>query len=310
MEQASKTEKRIVLVGGTGFLGRHITEKLVRDGYKNIILVSRGGTTGTLPSAVSSAQANFGNTEEMNRILHADDVVVHLGCTTIPWTSELDRAGDIADNVIGTVNLLESCVSRGIRKFVYVSSGGTVYGNHGAVAVLEEVLCAPIGAHGAMKLSTEQHVKLYKQQFGLETVIVRPSNVYGRTFESGREQGAVEIFLARALNDKPISIWGDGTVTRDYVYIDDFFSRILRDDVTGGVYNVGSGTGASLRELLDLIGHVTQKNIMVNYLEPRTFDVPYVVLDVSKAKSELGWSPKYSLADGFADYYRRLNLPS
>ena len=309
MEHPNNTSKRIVLIGGTGFIGQKLAEKLGDE--NNVVVVAR-----TLPKNVQEGitftQAHFGNRDEMDSVLSKGDIVVHLACSTIPATSEANRAKDIEENVVATVNLLESCVKNGVEKFVYVSSGGTVYGDHGKNILSEEALCAPVSAHGAMKLSIEQYVGMYHRQFGLPYIIVRPGNVYGRDFEPGREQGAIEVFLSCALRGEPINIWGDGNVTRDYVHVDDvaeFFVRILKDDVVNDTYNVGSAEGTSLNEIVKLIEEVTGTHVPAHafaYTASRAFDVPYIVLDTSKAKRQLGWSPKRSLKDGLGGYYQQI----
>lgn len=288
---------RIVVTGGTGFIGANLVSRLVNDGYLNVLNISRT----YLNAQVESVKGDFGDVSFLGSVIREGDVVVHLACTTIPATSELDPEKDFQENVIGTANLLEVCRLNKAKKIIFISSGGTVYGDQGEQPIKEESEAKPVGAHGAMKLAIENQLMIHQREYGLDYLIVRVANPYGRLSLIDKPQGAVDIFLRHAIHDEPINIWGDGRVVRDYIFIDDLVELLLmaiRSDIVNETFNAGSGRGFSLNQLLEIIENLSGKKPVVNYLEKRGFDLPYNVLDISKAQALFGWSPKWPLEEG------------
>jgi UDP-glucose 4-epimerase len=228
--------------------------------------------------------------------------VLHFIGSTIPQSSMNDIHYDIETNVLPTVNLLELMRNNPGQRLIFASSGGTVYGiAHQNRPLVETDANEPISSYGVSKLMIEKYIRLFGHNFGLPYTILRFANPYGESQYVGRPQGAVSVFLHKALRGEEIVIWGDGSVVRDYVYEADIASvvpKILDSDCTNGVYNVGSGKGTTLNELIQHIFENTGITCHVTYDNFRKFDVPYNVLDATKIYQDTGWVSSYTLSDG------------
>nr|WP_323690107.1 NAD-dependent epimerase/dehydratase family protein [Rhizobium sp. AN95] len=190
----------------------------------------------------------------------------------------------------------------GVKRIVFISSGGTVYGVPKTIPISEEHSTYPTSSYGITKLAIEKYLDLYRSLHGLEYVTLRLANPYGVGQRLDAQQGAIAVFLARALRGEEISIWGDGSVIRDYIYVDDAIDAMVRSvdvNIQGGcVVNIGAGVGYSINEILSAIEKVTGRRTNKKYVEGRTYDVPANVLDISAAARLLGWTPKISLEEG------------
>jgi UDP-glucose 4-epimerase len=222
------------------------------------------------------------------------DVVFHLISTTVPKTSNDDPAFDVMSNVVETINLLEKCVERGVKKVVFLSSGGTVYGAPDSLPVTEDHPTNPECSYGITKLTIEKYLALFHLLYGLDYVVVRPSNPYGPRQNPLGIQGAISVFLGRIVGDKPIEIWGDGEVVRDYVFIEDLVDGIYRaatQTTSSRIFNLGSGEGHSLNTIVDIMRRTNGGDVRVVYAMKRSFDVPRIYLDIRRATDELAWRP-------------------
>jgi UDP-glucose 4-epimerase len=207
----------------------------------------------------------------------------------------------VQSNVIETIFLLEQCVAKKIRKVVFISSGGTVYGMPVRLPIPEDSPTEPECSYGITKLAIEKYLALFHLLYGLDYTVVRPANPYGSRQDPFGIQGAISVFLGKVARNEQIEIWGDGRVVRDYIYIDDLIDGIYRAAMTKSssrIFNLGSGRGHSLNEILQVIRAVTGHELAVKYTAGRPFDVPEIYLDISRARNELGWSPSMSLEDG------------
>lgn len=244
---------------------------------------------------------DFGNRGLVSSAIKGSDIVFHLISTTVPKTSNDDPVFDVSSNIIETLYLLEACVKENVNKVVFISSGGTVYGAPARVPISENDQTDPICSYGISKLAIEKYLFLFNKLYGLNYTIVRPSNPYGPRQNPKNIQGAVSVFLGNALEQLPIIIWGDGSVSRDFLYIDDLVDGIVKATFAKSdyrVFNIGSGAGTSLNALVAMIREITRVDIDVSYKASRAFDVPELVLDTSRAQRELGWSHKTAMADG------------
>jgi len=213
-----------------------------------------------------------------------------------------DIGFDIRTNVLPTIRLLELAKERGLERLLFASSGGTVYGIPNDRKPLKESdPTNPISAYGVSKLMVEKFVQLFSFNFGLPYVIFRFANPYGPHQSSQGMQGAVSVFLGKAERNEPITIWGDGSTVRDYIYEDDLAEAVLsvlaRDRCTG-IFNVGVGKGVTLNEVVQTIEQSLGRTANVEYKEKRMFDVPYNVLDTTRISAETGWKAQTSLIDG------------
>jgi len=238
------------------------------------------------------------------------DVCFHLVSTTLPKSSNADPVFDVESNLLGTVRLLSLSVKAGLKKVVFVSSGGTVYGIPKTVPIREDHPTDPLCSYGITKLAIEKYLGLFRELHGLQCSVLRLANPFGERQRTHASQGAVAVFLAKALRGETIEIWGDGSVVRDYIHIDDVVSALLvalEKDTVEHVFNIGSGRGMSLNSVLDAIERVTGRKTLRQYLPGRPFDVPVSQLCIERARAELGWEPKVSFEDGvsrFADWIR------
>jgi UDP-glucose 4-epimerase len=297
------TRQRIVITGGNGFIGLHLIEKLLARGYKNILTIDRSMEK----HKVRQIRADISNIKRVKGIIKKDDVIVHLACTTVPATSESRIIDDINENIVGSIRLLDVCASKKIRKFIFLSSGGTVYGDHGEKKVRENDETNPINAHGLMKLTIEKYIMLLSYKSSLPYIIIRASNPFGRSVIRS-SQGVIDKFLHDAMKDGVIEVWGNGSVIRDFIYIDDLIELIVKTIESGKknqIINAGTGRGASVNNAIKIISNVIGKRIKVKYKKRREFDLPYNVLDVSKAKRLFHWRPRYSVAKGVNIIYNK-----
>ncbi len=208
---------------------------------------------------------------------------------------------DVESNVVGTLRMLHAASRGEVRKVVFISSGGTVYGMPQAVPIPESHPTEPRVSYAIAKLAIEKYLALFQSTHGLDHVVLRVANPYGERQRVDAAQGAVAVFLDRALRREPIEIWGDGTVVRDYLHVSDVARAFLRAiDYSGEprVFNIGSGSGCSLNELLAAIERLLGRTVERRYLPGRGFDVPRNVLDITRARDVLGWAPRVSLEEG------------
>ncbi len=253
-------------------------------------------------SNVEHFSGNFLARSDIEAALNGIDVCFHLISTTIASTSNANPTFDVETNLLGTLQSLKCAVKSGVKRIVFISSGGTVYGVPKTIPISEEHSTYPTSSYGITKLAIEKYLDLYRSLHGLEYVTLRLANPYGVGQRLDAQQGAIAVFLARALRGEEISIWGDGSVIRDYIYVDDAIDAMVRSadvNIQGGcVVNIGAGVGYSINEILSAIEKVTGRRTNKKYVEGRTYDVPANVLDISAAARLLGWTPKISLEEG------------
>jgi UDP-glucose 4-epimerase len=303
-----------LVLGGNGFIGSHLVDKLLAEGHRVRVFDKYGEHYRKPLTAVDYRYADFGNRGLLMEALTDMDLVVHLISTTLPKTSNDDPAFDVQSNIVETLFLLEQCVTRKIKKIIFISSGGTIYGKPSILPITENSPTDPECSYGITKLTIEKYLALFYQLYGLEYTILRPSNVYGSRQNPEGIQGAISVFLGKVKRGAPIQIWGDGKVVRDYIYIDDLveaISIVANIKTLDRIFNIGSGMGVSLRAIIEVISQVTKRDISVEYQAKRTFDVPEIYLDISRAHQQLNWSATTSLEYGIKrtwDFIQGLEL--
>ncbi len=298
-------KNRIVITGASGFIGSNLVKKLLENGYKNLLAIDLNKSS-ILP--IDTMIGNFSDRKLLNKAIKKDDIVIHLACSTVPSLSEKNKEKDIEDNVMGTSKLLKICAEKKIKKFIFFSSGGTIYGEQNQ-PVNEKTKTSPINSHGQMKLMIENNIKKFNQRHNLNYIIIRLSNPYGRKIENHKNQGLIDIFLKKIINHETLEIWGDGKIIRDYIHIDDLSNSILKlikKDINNEILNVGTGVGTSINEAIDIIQKISKQKIKVKYLQKRNFDISYNVLDIKKAKTILNWKPTIDLKKGIEKIYNKL----
>jgi len=306
---------RILVLGGSGFLGSHIVDKFLAEKHDVSVYDLYPERFRRSPRGIKFFTGDFGNVGALNELIATGfDAVIHCVSTTTPKSSNESPEFDIQSNVIGTLNLLDICVRHGIGKLVFLSSGGTVYGDIGDLDLVDESHAVrPMCSYGVSKLSIEHYLDVYQHLRGLDYVALRLSNPYGERQSPLRALGALTVFLHRTLKKQNVEVWGDGSVTRDFIYVGDVANAVYLATVNpiSGVYNVGSGKGLSLREILDQISSVVGFEPTVTWLPSRSFDVPRIVLNASKFKRATSWDCVTSLQDGVrltTDWLRQTDI--
>jgi UDP-glucose 4-epimerase len=301
-----------LVLGGAGFIGSHLVDTLVLRGHSVRVFDLPNVSTQNLQQSLRSIEimnGDFENISDVSPALDDMDVVVHLVSTTMPAPSNLNPVYDVETNVIGTIKMLDEAVKKGVKKIVFASSGGTIYGIPQFLPIPETDPTNPICSHGIGKLAIEKYLALYHHLYGLDYTILRFGNPYGPRQRTKGVQGAVAVFLGHVLADEQITIWGDGSVARDFFYIDDLVSalvRVIELDSKSKVYNIATGRSESLKNILSVIQDVTGKKPYVTYQPPRKLDVPVSCLDISKAMKELDWTPRIGLTEGIAKTWKWL----
>lgn len=284
-------------------MGTHLAGRLLEGGHEVRIYSRSPNRFRGTPSGIEYVEGELGNAGLIREAAEGMEVVYHLASTTLPKTSNDDPAYDVRSNLVDTLGLLEACVEVGVRKVVFASSGGTVYGVPRTVPVAEDHPTNPITSYGIVKLAIEKYLGLFYYLHGLDYAALRVSNPYGPYQDPTGQQGAVAVFLRRIHAGEPITIWGDGEVVRDYLYISDLSDALVlaaQKSTDSKVFNVGSGRGTTLNELISLMAAVTGEESVAEYLPGRTLDVPTSVLDVGRVRKELDWKPRFELVEGLA----------
>lgn len=295
---------RIAVFGGGGFIGSAIADRLLRDGHAVRIFERprvQPYRTFSSDEPVEWVTGDFLSAHDIAQSIADVDVVLHLISTTLPGTSNEDMIYDVSSNLVGTLQLLEAMVARRVPRIVFISSGGTVYGTPAYLPIDESHPTEPLVSYGITKLAIEKYLLLHQRLHGIKATILRVANPFGPRQRVETAQGAVAAFLAKALKSEPVEIWGDGTVIRDYVYISDVtdaFARAVAYDGARSVFNISTGVGTSLNDLLAMIERVVGRPVSRVYRPGRKFDVPANVLDNSLARHELGWEPRVTLEEG------------
>jgi UDP-glucose 4-epimerase len=295
---------RILVLGGSGFLGSHIVDKFLAEKHDVTVYDLYPERFRRSPAGITFYTGDFGNVGALDELISTGfDAVIHCVSTTTPKSSNESPEFDIQSNVIGTLYLLDICVKHKVGKLVFMSSGGTVYGNIGDLGLVNESHAVrPMCSYGVSKLTIEHYLDVYRHLRGLDYVALRLSNPYGERQSPLRALGALTVFLHRTLKHQTVEVWGDGTVTRDFIYVADVANAVYLATTNNisGVFNVGTGAGLTLRDILQQIASVVELEPSVNWLPSRSFDVPRIVLDASKLKVATGWNCTTPLQQGIA----------
>ena len=301
---------KLLVIGGTGFLGRHLCRTLSKSHEVTIISRRNFDSRSDLHKidGITYVQGDIASFEFINEACKGVDCLINLASTVVPSTSNRDPVYDVNTNLIGALNTLQASMNNNIARYIFLSSGGTVYGdNHSGEPYRETDQTEPICSYGIVKLSIEKYIHMFNVLYGLPYSIIRLSNPYGPGYSVEKPQGAIHHFIAKAINNDEISIWGDGSIERDFIYIDDVISALSKSMQYSNsqcLFNIGSGTSTSIRTILEIIKEVSGLNPKINYQEPRLYDVQKSVLNIDNAKLKLGWEPKITITDGIRMTYQ------
>ena len=302
-------KKRCLILGGSGFLGKHLCKCLLENDYDVCVYgrhIEHLDCLKKMGIEFDFVQDDFVNWNRFDELLRDVDFVFHLISTTNPSNQYIFF--DIQSNVLPTIKLLDSCKKNKIEKLIYFSSGGTVYGIPRYIPIDEGHRTQPISPYGIHKLTIEKCIEYYGRSHDLNYAILRISNPYGAGQNPMANQGAIAVFLAKAIMDQAINVWGSGNVIRDYIFIDDVIEACIKTMQYEGnkcIFNIGSGKGYSLNEIIYKMQKQLGKIVQVNYLPGRIQDVPENILDIKLMEKEMKWKPKVSINDGITSMIDR-----
>ena len=301
---------RILVTGAAGFIGSNLVDRLLADDHEVVGIdnLSRG-TRANLPDSELKAGGGFSFIEadvtdpRFVETVADVEVICHLAAQIDVRVSVRDPIEDARLNVLGTINVLEAARTAGVRKVVFTSSGGSIYGEPERMPVDETTPVNPLSPYAASKVCGETYLGMYHALYGLETTALALSNVYGPRQDPYGEAGVVAIFGNALLRGRSATIFGDGSAVRDYVFVDDVtdaFARAIGDLGDGRRFNIGTGVGTSVRELHSAIAAAADAADNPVFGTPRLGELQAIVLNVNAARDRLGWMPQISLADGLA----------
>lgn len=295
----------IMILGAAGFIGTNLTIKLAEDKNNKITVVDKKKeffsnikrfdfTNVTIKESSLDQNMDFS-------IIKNQDVVYHLVSTNIPTTSNQHISQDIQTNVLFSSNLFDACVKYGIGKVVFISSGGTVYGKESLCPLSEDTPTNPISSYGVQKITIEKLLYLYNYMYGLNYRSIRLANPYGPYQRPNGVLGAVTTFTYKALKGEKVQVYGDGSVIRDFIYIDDAVRAII--NIANGenkhhTFNLGCGYGTSIKEVLKTVEVALNLKMNITYKKGRAVDVPINYLDISRYEKYYGSLNPIGLEEG------------
>lgn len=300
---------RVLVTGGAGFIGSHIAEAYQREGWEVTVLddLSRGHER-NVPKGARFVRADVRSPQARKTIAEGRFDVVNHHAAQIDVRVSVDRPAFDSDiNVVGFVNLLEGAGDGGVRRVVFASSGGVLYGDAETLPTPELAPKLPVSPYGVSKLAGEYYLRTLAALRGFEGVAMRYANVFGPRQDPKSEAGVVSIFVSRLLEDQPLTVFGDGKQTRDYVFVKDVArANVLASSaklpadggLDGPAFNIATAKQRSVLDLAQSVGGVMGKQAKLEFAPPRAGELSRSALDVGKARSVLGWSPQFRFEDG------------
>lgn len=291
-----------VVLGGGGFIGTNLCRRLLSAGHR----VRAFGRHCHFPNdlhGVEWYQGDFSDPDSVAAAIETFDVVFHLVHGAMPQAANLAMATDVQRNVIPSITLLELCGKLGVKRVIFSSSGGTVYGRPQQIPTPELAPTEPICAYGISKLAVEKYLVLFEHLHSLDYRVLRIANPFGPYQIAWKGQGFIAAAVSRALSGQPIEIWGDGSVVRDFIFIDDVidaFEAAVHDTSDSRVFNIGTGDGRKLDDVLSAIETLLEVKLNLRRMPGRSLDTPISVVAIDRARNVLNWSPKTPFETGLA----------
>ena len=305
---------RALVTGGAGFIGSHVAERFRDAGYDVVILDNfSSGKRENVPSGTELREHDIRSPEAATLAASGFDVIAHLAAQIDVRRSVEDPSFDADVNIRGTINLVEAVRRAGTRtRFAFASTGGALYGDFAEPPTVEQYQKDPEAPYGIAKLAVEYYLAYYARVHGVDTVAVRFGNVYGPRQDPHGEAGVVAIFCNRILSGRPLTIYGDGTQTRDYVYVGDVADGIVRaataplpppGRLDARAFNIGTGVETSVDELARLLTRAAGSAVPIEYAPKRAGEIARSCINVDKAARDLGWRPRVNIEEGLAQTF-------
>ena len=289
---------RLVVLGADGFIGKNLVTELAKNSEDEIVAFDRFSSVEDMEDTyfsqfenVTVYAGNFMNISDIETVLQENDFVFHLVSSTTPASALSDPFIDVDTNVRASVQLFEICVNKNINKLIFLSSGGTVYGDIDSEKISENSVTKPKSPYGIGKLTIENYLRYFKTTYDLDYIIYRIANPFGPHQNIYARQGVIPIFIQHILEEEPITVFGDGTMLRDYIYIDDVVKMICSSyKVTNKFdeYNIGSGIGRTVNEIIDSLALLTGSAPKIILKDQPASYVDKSVLDISRFNNEFG----------------------
>lgn len=298
---------KCLVLGANGFIGSHLVDALVADGHEVRVFDRLNGQPRYLPSkAIERVYGDFLNKDDLIKAVDGMEYVFHLISTTTPASAENDPLIDIETNIRMSVELFSICAEKEVKRIVFASTGGSIYGEGGGHAKSELDLPQPISPYAIGKLTIEQYLRYFKVKRGLDSIVFRISNPYGERQALHAKQGVIPIFLENIISGCPLTILGDGSMVRDYMYVKDVaetIAAIFDKPARHEIYNLGSGTPVTVNDIVEAVTLASGEKPKLEYHEvPATF-IHTVTLNTERIEKEFGVTAKTSLSDGVAATY-------
>ena len=302
--------KRTIVIGGSGFIGKHLTKQLIASGREVHVVGRKESGASALPEGCRYISGDYGNAHALREILSPECEVIDLAYSTVPKTSFEDPLYDLTSNLPSSVTLLQEALKMGVRRVVLVSSGGTVYGPVESLPITENHPTRPISPYGITKLAVDRYAMMYHRNEGLPVIVVRPGNAYGEDQRTGTGQGFLAAAIDAILSERDIEIYGEQGTIRDYIHVTDVATGIqcaLEKGHDGKIYNIGTGKGASNMEIVWMLKELAEGDgfaVRTKILPARRFDVEANVLDSSRLRNDTGWFPVIGHKEGIERMWR------
>ena len=293
---------RVLVTGGAGFIGSNIVDALISAGHEIAIIdnLSTGKEENINPEA-SFFHIDITDFEALEGIFQnfKPEIVFHVAAQIDLRKSVEEPSFDAEVNVVGSVNLFSLCIQYGVKRIIFSSTGGALYGEREKIPANENSSIEPLSPYGVSKYCTEQYLNYFKRLYGIERVILRYGNVYGPRQDPFGEAGVIAIFTNKILNGETLTVYGDGNQTRDYIFIEDVVrANLLSIEGKEGIYNIGTNVETSVNHIIELFSKILEKDIKPIYTQPRKGEVYRISLNTEKAKMELGFEVKFTFEEG------------
>ena len=301
---------RILVTGGAGFIGSHTVDALVASGAGEVSVLDdlSSGKRQQVNAKATLYQTDLRDAAAVGSVVEQvrPEIVFHLAAQMDVRRSVADPAFDAQVNLVGFLNLIESARHHGLRRVIFSSTGGAIYGEQDEFPCTEDHPRRPVSPYGVAKLATEAYLFFYKVEYGIDYLALRFGNVYGPRQDPHGEAGVVAIFCGRILDGKPVTIYGDGTQTRDYVYVGDVVRAVVaaaKSRASGIALNIGTGIETSVNELYSTLAGIADFPTQAQHAAARPGEQKRSVISPARAERELGWRPEKKLADGLEETF-------
>ena len=302
---------RILVAGGAGFIGSHTVDALVAAGAGEVSVLDdlSTGKRSQVNAKAALYQTDLRDAAAVAAVVGKarPEIIFHLAAQMDVRRSVADPAFDAQVNLVGFLNLVESARRHGLKRVIFSSTGGAIYGEQDEFPCTEDHPRRPVSPYGVAKLATEAYLFFYKAEYGIDYLALRFANVYGPRQDPHGEAGVVAIFCGRILDGKPVTIYGDGTQTRDYVYVGDVVRAVVaaaNSSASGIALNIGTGVETNVNDLYSTLAGIAKSPARAEHAPARPGEQKRSVISPARAERELGWRPEKKLADGLEETFK------